>query len=370
MMIDIHGIIQEFYENASGFCGGEHVLHAIFYSLCLKRGLNHQQIAREYNVDKTLIDIAIFNDDCDGDFTNPNNIPHTLIEFKGGAYGTRNALKDTIDKNGYCSDYVKLSNPRFNESAKWLVAVDMPELKVSITDSQLINCALQAERNNFIFSYYCQHKPDYYVSEKGTIHKKKLSIKPPTPKARTSDILDILNGNVTLKKQTQNINGHEANNAALLYSCLRDSHYAIPEVSLETYFNLANFNGKRMQSRPDLVIFNNSFDGCFNLYKNGDKSLPNDAHKLSALEAIIEIKGSAGLNNATDNKLKKLYEADIAKLIMWRNALLNNGASGLLKTIFWAVDNRKSPININILDEIKKLAMMNDIEFIYYGRIT
>lgn len=60
------------------------------------------------------------------------------------------------------------------------------------------------------------------------------------------------------------INGHEANNAALLYDCLRTSGFGVAQLSLETYFSFAA-QGNRMQDRPDLVVFDGDFDGRFNL---------------------------------------------------------------------------------------------------------
>ena len=56
-----------------------------------------------------------------------------MIEFKGGAYNTRTALRDTIDADGYCKDIGELVPLRQRGIECWFVCIDVVELGISLS---------------------------------------------------------------------------------------------------------------------------------------------------------------------------------------------------------------------------------------------
>jgi len=147
------------------------------------------------------------------------------------------------------------------------------------------------------------------------------------------------------------INGHEANNAALLYNCLRTSGFGVAQLSLETYFSFAA-QGSRMQDRPDIVVFDGDFDGRFNLYKGGNAKQSNDQHKLAHIETIFEIKSGAAMAKKGTNAVMKDYLADISKLCRWRDLAAKTRNGTKLQAVFMGVDVRASGLPDDAVDTL------------------
>lgn len=114
------------------------------------------------------------------------------------------------------------------------------------------------------------------------------------------------------------LNTSEDTYAALLYHALRKAQFGAGQVSLETYFNCASLDGSRMQLRPDLTVFLPEVAGRFNLYKNGNKKMPNDQHKLTHLLSVFEIKGSTATARLSVKAFTAQLAADLGKLALWK----------------------------------------------------
>ena len=125
-------ILASIFGDIDKFCGKEDVIHAIIYHHLLESGMSSNQVAREQPISKNRIDLVIFDQEFQGQYNKTNILPKIAIEVKGGAYGNRNALKDTIKPDGYCEDMEKLEKDKGIEA--WFICVDMPELGRSIDD--------------------------------------------------------------------------------------------------------------------------------------------------------------------------------------------------------------------------------------------
>jgi hypothetical protein len=129
----------------------------------------------------------------------------------------------------------------------------------------------------------------------------------------------------------------------LFYNALRNEGYGARQVSKETYFNCASVNGSRMQLRPDLAVFAPGVEGRFNLYRHGDRRQPNDAHKLSHLLAMVEVKASGAKTRPSDTRFAAEIASDIDKLGSWRQMLSASGCGNRASEaayIMIAVDQR------------------------------
>jgi hypothetical protein len=366
-------LLASIFADSSAFCGKEDVLHAVIYHQLVKAGHSHTSIAREQSLDSNRVDIVLHGNSVTGDFATTQKKPMAAIEVKGGAYGTRNALKDEIDASGYCADMAKLKPESAKGIESWFICVDMPELgrAISMTKAQLVS--EQCTRHGLSFAYYCQGEEQFFVS-----HPKKQLVAYPIGKSiasrNTKGVDFLLKQNdkqlVVLARDCLMINGHEANNTALLYDCLRTSGFGVAQLSLETYFSFAA-QGSRMQDRPDLVVFDGDFDGRFNLYKGGNAKQSNDQHKLAHIETIFEVKGGAGMSKKSSNAVMKDYLADIHKLSGWRELAEKARSGTKVQTVFLGVDIRASGLSdaeVNTLvSESNKLG--NDLIYISRDRI-
>jgi len=286
------------FAESSAFCGKEDVLHAIIYHQLKQAGHPHTRIAREQALASNRVDIVLHGNGIAGNFTNTQQQALAAIEVKGGAYATRNALKVEIDANGYCTDMAKLKPEAAKGIESWFVCVDMPELGRAMTPTKVQQVSAQCTQHGLSFAYYCQGEEAFYLS-----HPKQPLATFPVARTSTSRNVSgvgfLLNPTdqklAALARDCLSVNGHEANNAALLYDCLRTAGFGVAQLSLETYFSFAKQQGSSMQARPDLVVFDGDFDGRFNLYKDGNAKLSNDQHKLAHIETIFEIKGGAAM---------------------------------------------------------------------------
>jgi hypothetical protein len=355
-------LLASIFAESSAFCGKEDVLHAVIYHQLKKAGHPHTSIAREHALSGNRVDIMLHGDSIAGDFSTTQKKPLALIEVKGGAYGNRNALKDEIDANGYCADMPKLKPEAAKGIEAWFFCVDMPELGRAVSPLKMELVSEQCSAHGLAFAYYCQGEDKFYMSSP----KKKLAAYPVakiTATRSTKGVDFLLTQNdrklAALARDCLMINGHEANNTALLYDCLRASGFGVAQLSLETYFSFAAQPGSRMQERPDLVVFNGDFDGRFNLYKEGNAKLSNDQHKLAHIETIFEVKGGAAMAKKSDKAIMKDYLADIHKLSRWREGAAKTRSGTEVQTIFLGVDTRVSGLSAEAVEalvgESKKL---------------
>lgn len=118
-----------------------------------------------------------------------------------------------------------------------------------------------------------------------------------------------------------------------------------------------------MHNRPDLVVFDNQFDGKFNLYKGGNRSNSNDAHKLKHIDSIFEVKGSASINKKGDTARLKIYLDDIEKLKQWQS-LANAQGCSTLKAYFLSLDGRKKGLPQDAIDQLISSSGNNHLVYI------
>lgn len=331
------------FSDSSAFCGKEDVLHAQLYHQMLGAGYAHTKMAREQALSNNRVDLVLFGDDMAGAFTGTTKKPLVAIEVKGGAYGNRNALKDTINASGYCADMAKLKPEAARGIEAWFICVDMPELGRAVSPAKVALVSEQCAAHGLAFAYYCQGESTFQVSRP----KQKLAAIPiakASNKSSRTAIDFLLAPNdpklAALSRKCLAVNGHEANNTALLYDCLRGAGFGVAQLSLETYFSFAAQPGSRMQERPDLVVFDADFDGRFNLYKGGNARMSNDQHKLAHIQTIFEVKGGSSMNKKSDNAVMKDYLADIEKLKHWRDGATKARSGTRLQTVFLGVDGR------------------------------
>jgi len=363
-------LLASVFAESSAFCGKEDVLHAVIYHQLKKAGHSHTRIAREQALASNRVDIVLHGNNVAGDFSAMQKKPLAAIEVKGGAYATRNALKVEIDTSGYCADMAKLKPEAAKGIESWFICVDMPELGRAISPAKMQLVSEQCTLHGLNFAYYCQGEDQFYVSHP----KKQLTTHPVAQITASRNVkgVDFLLKQkdrklAALARDCLMVNGHEANNTALLYDCLRTSGFGVAQLSLETYFSFAA-QGSRMQDRPDLVVFDGDFDGSFNLYKGGNAKQSNDQHKLAHIETIFEVKGGASMAKKSTNAVMKDYLADIHKLNNWRELAAKTRSGTKVKTVFMGVDVRASGLPDEALDTLVSESRKMGNGLIYISR--
>lgn len=359
------------FADSSLFCGKEDVIHAIIHHQMMKAGLSPLRIAREQALSGNRVDIALFGEGVHGDFATTQRKPLAAIEVKGGAYGYRNALKVEIDARGYCEDMAKLKTEAENGIECWFLCVDMPELGRAVSPLKAELVSEQCANHGLSFAYYCQGEESFYVSRP----RQRLA-QVPVGKivvANCNRGVDILLDRnepklATLARHCLAVSGHEANHTALLYDCLRNAGFGVAQLSLETYFSFAAPEGSRMQERPDLVTFDASFDGRFNLYKDGDMRKSNDTHKLAHIDTIFEVKGGAAMDKKSDKAVMQAYFDDIRKLGRWRDGAAVARKATRVKTIFFGIDGRSSGLSSSAVEMLVGESRMGGNGLIYISR--
>ena len=359
-------ILSAIFGEANEFCGKEDVLHAIIYRQLILSGLSPLQIAREQPISSSRIDVVVFDKSIAGQFHKTSVLPRLAIEVKGGAYGDRNALNDEICSDGYCKDMEKLEKEVSNGLDSWFICVDMPELGRAVNEGLIRKIHKQCAKRKISFAYFCQGGNSYYYLP---VSNQSESKEPLTTshESTTPDIESIFSkSNAEFMSMSHNllsINGHEANTTAAIYQLLRESGLSVPQVSLETYFSFAKKKNSRMHDRPDLVVFNQNFDGKFNLYQKRDRSLSNDLHKLSHINSIIEVKGSAAMNSKSDKARLDIYSDDIEKLKRWKLLARSRGCKHL-KGMFFCLDGRKKGLSSEAIQHLFDISEKNLIVYI------
>lgn len=368
-----NALLASVFAESSAFCGKEEVLHAVIYHQLRKVGHLHTSIAREQNLPgkRAHPDITIYGSDVAGDFAATQKIPLALLEVKGGAYNKMNALKREIGPSGYCADMDKLKPEAAKGIEAWFLCVDMAELGRAVSPIKVELVSEQCSAHGLSFAYYCQGEDQFYVSHP----KKKLAAHPvakvtATRNTKGADFLLTQNDRklAALVRDCLMINGHEGNNTALLYDCLRTSGFGVAQLSLETYFSFAAGLPKGMQKRPDLVVFDGDFDGRFNLYKGGNVKLSNDQHKLAHIETFFEVKGGSAMAKKNNNAVMKDYLADIHKLNHWRELAAKTRSGTKVKTVFMGVDVRASGLPDEAVDTLVNESRKMGNGLIYISR--
>ena len=363
-------LLASVFADSAAFCGREEVLHAIIFHRLKEAGFSHTRIAREQRLAEGRVDIVVYDEACDGNFTSTTRKPLAAIEVKGGAYGNRNALRDEIDAWGYCGDMAKLKSVAIAGVESWFICVDMQELRWAVSRLKPKLVAERCAEYGLAFAYYCQGEDSFLVSRP----KQNLLTHPlDKPASRSCEGgLDFLWDRADTRFQAfaedcLAVVGHEANITARLYDCLRDVSYGASQLSLETYFNFAA-RGSRMQDRPDLVVFKAGFDGRFNLYQDGDRTRSNDQHKLAHINAIFEVKGGASMANKSDRAVKGAYLVDISKLSQWRADALKKRKGTQVHTVFLGVDSRPSRLSAGAMETLVVECKNRGHGFIYISR--
>jgi hypothetical protein len=126
-----------------------------------------------------------------------------------------------------------------------------------------------------------------------------------------------------------------------------------------------------MHQRPDLCVFGDRVHGRFNLYRNGDRTRPNDDIKIGDLQALIEVKSRVGARRVSAAAFAKKIASDIDKLVRWRERLgearLGAGYADVSQPdyVMIAVDNNQSSLVPAALDDLRRQAAMNSVHFHY-----
>jgi len=359
------------FSDSNLFCGKEDVIHAITYRSFIDSGVLSSQIAREQPISSSRLDIVVFDKKIKGQFYKASALPEMVIEVKGGAYGNRNALHDEISSNGYCTDMDKLEKEAERGIESWFICIDMSELGRAIDPTRLTDIQTQCKNRNISFAYYCQGEDSYFnapIGGKDSFETINISNSHGSDK-QVQSILNIDNpAFITMCGELLKINGHEANTVAALYQLFRESGLGVQQLSLETYFSFAKTNGSRMHDRPDMVLFNQHFDGKFNMYKNGDRNCSNDTYKMAHINTIFEVKGSALMNKKGDAARLKIYLDDITKLQNWQNMASKNGSKNL-KAYFICLDGRKKSLPNLAIEEMVNKSCNVSIVYISNERI-
>lgn len=365
-------LLSQVFSDASMFCGREDVIHAIVHHRLVRSGISPLRISREQNLTSAgRVDVVLYGDSLVDRLTDPAGAkPIAAIEVKGGAYGNRNALQDELDSTGFCKDMTKLQVDASRGVECWFVCIDMPELgrAVSALKAQLVSERCTA--HGLCFAYYCQGESFCYISRpERALARADVPVASAGLTTGSSEYLFTADDPRfrALARSMLMVSGNEANISSLLYNSLRDCGYGVQQLSLETYFSFAAKPGTRMQDRPDMVIFDASFDGRFNLYKGGNTRLSNDRHKLAHIETIVEVKGGSAIGRKSDAGVMRDYLRDIEKLGRWREKADIARPGTHPRTLFVSVDGRRAGLSQAAREELVSRCEQVDVDLIHIG---
>jgi hypothetical protein len=316
-----------FFAEANLVRGHEKTFHALFGHHLVLTGVPFASVLREARYDGAPVDIVIRSDLV---VRSTESLPriHAAFEFKGGAYGVRNALAETITPDGYCSDMEKLGWFLDRSIPAWFVCIDIAELGVCFGADMRSKVAAQCAARGIGFAYFCQGETHYLLAEPGG-ELGEHAIRDRSVLSPTQCELPALDGLLRSRMQMLLTPGIETEDdfALRAYHAIRSGGYSATQVSLETYFSFAR-KQSQMPLRPDLCVFDASINGRFNLYRHGRTDDCNDARKLKALEALIEVKSLSGASMTSSRRFAQLLLADLEKLGQWRS-LINDACMTL-----------------------------------------
>ena len=360
-----------FFSEAGSFVGTEKTLHALFYYHLLGCGFLPKSIGREFRLASGPVDVVLFDHQATTANQRLAESASVAIEFKGGAYNTRNALFDTIDAQGHCPDLDKMLPFLVRGVSCWFVAVDMAPLGVALSDGDRMRVFEQCQKRGMGFAYVCSNEP-FFLFAPPRERLQKIVRNATLPSGREAGGLadDTSSVWADFSSQVAAVNGSEDDYCSLLYSTLRSAGTSASQVSLETYFGFAG-TGKGMQLRPDLTLFQPGVAGRFNLYEGGDQRRSNDNHKLAHLAAIFEVKGSHSLFKKRDATLAEIYSEDIEKLGRWGDLIHRTAKSKGLTVadparVFVAIDRRPRPLDEAIQAMLRARAKAVGVSLRYF----
>ena len=374
-MTKIKDVMARFFFEAKNISGAEKTFHALFYHHLLEASFPHTRIAREYRIARKSIDFVIFDRDQTGDFADPNGRATQAFEFKGGAYGDRNALRDQVNpRRGRIEDIDKLAAIELAELNKWFICIDLRDPGIALGGDDVTTIARMASDQGVHFVYFDQ-TADHFIAAPASGKLRSYPLEP-IASGRCNGSASISLGKDELLlddllEYAGSIRGSEDNNVALIYHHLRQSGFTAEQLSLETYFGFANRKSSRMQWRPDISVFDPAVRGLFNLYRQGDRRRSNDIHKLVNLRALIEVKGSTATHKYSDARLHRTYQDDLDKFVRWKTlvteAKQEHDIRGVEEPsyVFFGFDKRSKPLSVESRSELESFCHRHQIEFHY-----
>jgi hypothetical protein len=352
MNISIEDIIVQFFGSISLIVG-----HEANYQAALQHHLTRHvrgDVLREHSdnrAGKGGIDVVVRDE--------KTKEVSMAFEIKGGAQNINNALTNTFNKGGYCSDYKKLEKLNTTTSC-WMIAIDALELGRGLPYPTQLEAVETARGYGVGFAYYALGETSATV-----VHPDGRLMHPtvePSSGAGTSfeRVRSFITSSETIYDQLK-IDGYrfgkEADVVGSLYSGLLQHGCSPSQISLETYFGFAP--GGEMQERPDICIYEPSIRGHFNLYPNGNNRDSYDQTKLENLRCLIEVKKDSSF---------KACEKDLDKIMVWREQISRSRRQYDLDTYstdyaFLAVDQRPKGLSSEMISRLKGKAESNEIIF-------
>ena len=101
MTNDVQKVLPTFFAEAGGVIGAEKTYHALFTHHLFAAGAPLGTVGWEVALNgRARVDVVLFDPAARGDFA-CTDLARVAIEFKGGAYDDRNAMRDTVrlDRN-------------------------------------------------------------------------------------------------------------------------------------------------------------------------------------------------------------------------------------------------------------------------------
>jgi hypothetical protein len=374
MTNDVQKVLPAFFAEAGGVIGAEKTYHALFTHHLFAAGAPLGAVGREVGLNgRAKVDVVLFDPAARGDFAR-TDLARVAIEFKGGAYGNRNALRDTVRPGRPIKDLEKLAALPGKPLERWFLSIDLPSLGRALNPDGVVAVSEAAASQGVHFAYYCAGDPTFSLRAPGGPLR---SLPVPAAPAGTSNARNVAplfapKGSVHqwLTGQEGRLVGSEDVLVSQIYHGLRRAGFGVQQVSLETYYSFAT-GRSRMQFRPDLSIFEPGVRGHFNLYREGKRTQSNDALKLAQLRALIEVKGSAATARVSDAATAKLFQQDLEKLVMWQERTAQAAGKLGVKTdfesVFVGADLRARPLGREPRAALEAFAKANGIQFVYLG---
>lgn len=347
----------------------EKTFHALFCHHLATAGVPLRSVAREARHDGSPVDVLMYGKSARGAFSEHPDKVITAFEFKGGAYGNRNALTDTINSDGFCADMDKLAAFKVRQVPAWFICIDQADLGVALGQDLRRRTARQCVERGLGFAYFCQGENSILLAPPGgSITEQELtSLASGSGLGRPLDLSAVVTG--PFVGMADEAMGSEDDYVFRLYHALRLAGCTSQQLALETYFSFAKRGCSRMQLRPDLCVFDTSVNGHFNLYRGGQYHASNDSLKLQSLRALVEVKGSVGTSKISELQFSRLLRADLEKLANWK-VMLNAAFADLGVTrevaptlMLVALDIRTTPLSAAMLADLHGLAAHNDVAF-------
>lgn len=351
----------------------EKTFHALFCHHLVTAGVPLRSVAREARHDSAPVDVLVYGEAAGGAFSDHPDKVLAAFEFKGGAYGNRNALSDTIDFDGFCTDMDKLALFRARQVAAWFICIDQADLGVALGPDLRRATARQCAARGLGFAYFCQGERTFLLAPPGrALTEQELPETKSTFSSGRDGLIDlrtlVTGPSVAMVDE---VIGSEDDYVFRLYHALRLAGYTSQQISLETYFSFANRGRSRMQLRPDLCLFDSSLNGHFNMYRGGRYNASNDAPKLHSLRALVEVKGSVSTSKNSELQFSRLLHSDLEKLADWK-AMLNTASAdlGICRTatptfVLIAIDPRPTSLSDAMRADLDSQAVQYGVDFVY-----